>query len=89
MKRHAEAILWAVSFLSLIVAAMTATRAYLFPITLVWIVSTVIVIPLHFYRAWRRWRDVPNKRQYAAWVGLETLAALALIGLFVYAVFPH
>jgi hypothetical protein len=89
MKRHVEGILWAVSFLSLVVAAMTTGRTYLFAITMVWVAATVIVIPLHFYKAWLRWCDVPNRRQYAAWVGFETLAAVTLIGLFVYAVCSH
>ena len=86
MKRHSEGMLWAVSFLSLIVAAMTTTRAYLLVVAIVWVVSSVIVIPLHFYKAWRRWADVPNKRQYAAWIGFETIATMALIGFFVYSI---
>ena len=89
MKRHVEGILWGVSFLSLVMAAMATTRRYLFVIALVWIASTVVVIPLHFFKAWRRWRDAPNKRQYSAWVGFETLATVVLIGLFVYAVCSH
>jgi hypothetical protein len=84
MKRHIEGILWAVSFLSLIVAAMTTQRVFLLIVAFVWVLSTVIAIPLHFVRAWRRWPEVPNKRQYAVWVGFETFAAMALIGLFVY-----
>ncbi len=86
MKRHIEGILWAVSFLSLIVAAMITNRWFLFIVAVVWLLSTFIVIPLHFYRAWRRWPEVTNKRQYATWVGFETLAAMVLIGLFVYSV---
>ncbi|MGA9495264.1 MAG: hypothetical protein WBV41_05365 [Terriglobales bacterium] len=86
MKRHIEGILWAVSFLSLSVAAMTTSRRFLLIAAVVWLISTVIVIPLHFYRAWRRRPEVTNKRQYATWVGFETLAAMALNGLFVYSV---
>jgi cation transport ATPase len=89
MKRHREGVLWAVSLLSLIAAAMTTTKAYLLVIAIVWVVSSVIVIPLHFYKAWRRWREVPNKREYVAWVGFETLATVALIGLFVYSFSSH
>jgi hypothetical protein len=84
MKRHIEGILWAVSFLSLIVAAMTTNRRFLLIIAVVSLFSTVIVIPLHFYKAWQRWPEVSNKRQYATWVGFEALAAMALIGLFLY-----
>ncbi len=89
MKRHSEGMLWAVSLLSLIVAAMTSTKAYLPVIAIVWVVSSVIVTPLHFYKAWRRWADVPNSRQYAAWVGFETIATMALIGFFVYSISSH
>ena len=70
MKRHVEGMLWAVSFLSLVAAAMITTRVYLVIVACVWIVSSVVVIPLHFIKAWRRWPDVENKRQYAAWGGI-------------------
>jgi hypothetical protein len=86
MKRHIEGILWAISLLSLIVAAMTTDRGFLIIIAIVWVLATFIVIPLHFYRAWRRWPEVANKRQYAVWVGFETLATMTLIGLFVYSI---
>jgi cation transport ATPase len=89
MKHHAEEMLWVIWFLSLMVAAMTTTKAYLSVIAIVWVVSSAAVIPLHFYKAWRRWREVPNTREYAAWVGFETLAAMALIGLFVYSFSSH
>ncbi|MFZ1133152.1 MAG: hypothetical protein WBV31_02400 [Terriglobales bacterium] len=89
MKHHVEGMLWAVSLLSLIVAAMTTTKAYLLVVAVVWVVSSVTVIPLHFCKAWRRWREVPNKREYGAWVGFETLATVALIGLFVYVFSSH
>jgi len=86
MRRHAEGLLWTISILSLIAAAMATARSYLFAIAIIWLASTVTVIPLHFYRAWRRWSEVPNRRQYAAWVGFETLATMAPIGLFVYSI---
>ena len=89
MKRHVEGILWAVSFLSLIVAATTNSRWFLLIVAVVWALSTVIVIPLHFIKTWRRWPEVPNKRQYAVWVGFETFATIALIALFVYSVSSH
>ncbi len=84
MKRYAEGLLWAISILSLLAAAQVNARPYLLAIAIVWIASTATVIPLHFYRAWRRWREVPNRREYAAWIGIETLATMVLIGLFVY-----
>jgi hypothetical protein len=89
MKRHVEGMLWVVSFLALIVAAITSTRTHLLVVAVVWVASSVIVIPLHFYKAWRRWADVPNKRQYAAWVGFETFAMIMLIALFFYSVTSH
>ncbi len=89
MRRHVEGMLWVVSFLSLIVAAMTTNRAFLVVIAIVWVLSTVIVIPLHFVRAWRRWPKASNKRRYAVWVGFETFATIMLIALFVYSVFSH
>jgi uncharacterized membrane-anchored protein len=89
MKHHVEGMLWAVSLLSLIVAAMTTTKAYLLIVAIVWVVSSVTVIPLHFRKAWRRWREAPNKREYAAWVGFETIATMVLIGLFVHSIFSR
>jgi len=86
MKRHVEGTLWAISLLSLIVAAITTNRRFLLVIAIVWVLSTVIVIPLHFCKAWRRWPEMANRWQYIAWVGFETFAAMALIGLFVYSV---
>jgi hypothetical protein len=89
MKQHVEGILWTVSFLSLIVASMINARAFLVVIAIVWVQSTVTVIPLHFVRAWRRWPQAFNKRQYAVWVGFETFATIMLIALFVYSVSSH
>jgi hypothetical protein len=88
MERHIEGILCAVSLLSLIVASMTTNRAFLVVIAIVWVLSTIIVIPLHFVRAWH-WPRAANKRQYAVWVGSETFATITLIALFVYSVASH
>jgi hypothetical protein len=83
LKRHLEGTLWLASFGSLILAAQTwAVGAYLAVMAGIFVVSTVVVIPLHFYRAWRRLRNVPNKRAYAFWVGLETLFAGGLMSAF-------
>jgi hypothetical protein len=82
--RYAEPLLWAISILSLLAAAQVNTRSYLLVIAIVWVASTIVVIPLHFYRAWRRWPEVPNQPLYAAWVGLETVGTLVLIGPFAY-----
>ncbi len=70
VKKHLEGALWLISFGGLILAAQTwAVGAYLAAIAGIFAASTVVVIPLHFYRAWRRLRTVPNKRAYAFWVG--------------------
>lgn len=79
----------AVSLLSLVVAGMMTSKTSVTIVACVWLVSSVIVVPLHFYRAWRRWRDVPNRRQYAVWVGFETLATVLLIVLFLYTLVLH
>jgi len=55
----------------------------------VWAVTTVTVVPLHFIRAWRKLGAVPNKGQYAAWVGFETVCTAALVGGFVYLMISH
>jgi len=86
MKRHIEGILRLASFLSLVVAGTVTTKTSLMIMASVWIASSVVVIPFHFYKAWRRWTEVPNRRQYAVWVGFETLAAVVLLGLLVYTV---
>ena len=86
MTRHVEGMLWVVSFLSLMVAAMTTGKSYLMVLAATWMVSSMIVIPLHFYKAWHRLSQVANKRPYAAWVGFETITAVAFLGLLVYSV---
>jgi len=86
MKRHLEGELWVLSIGALPAAAMTSSRPFLLILGIVWIVSTTIVIPLHFYRARKKWAHVPNRRGYAVWVGFETLATLALISLGIFAV---
>jgi hypothetical protein len=89
MKRHAEGILWVASLLSLMAASKTTSKSYLSVLAALWIVSLVTVIPLHFYQAWRRLSEVVNKRQYAAWVGFETIVVVVIIGLFVYSLSSH
>lgn len=87
MKRHVEGLLWASTLLCLFAAALVPAHSFLLlAIAILWITSTGTVIPLHFYRAWRRWREVPNRGEYAAWLGFETIATMALIGLFVYSI---
>ncbi|MBZ5630544.1 MAG: hypothetical protein LAO06_16925 [Acidobacteriia bacterium] len=48
------------------------------------LVTAAIVIPLHFYRAWRKLATVPNRTGYALWVLFETMFAAAVMALFVY-----
>jgi len=89
MKRHVEGLLWLASFGCLVAAALTSLKAYLPFIAVVWAVTMVIVIPLHFIRAWRKLGAVPNKGQYAAWVGFETACTAALVGGFLYLLISH
>jgi hypothetical protein len=84
MKRHAEGLLWFASFGCLFAATLTSLQPYLPLIAVVWAVTTVTVVPLHFLRAWRKLEQAPNKGQYAAWVGFETACTVALVGGFVY-----
>jgi len=85
MRKHAEGILWtAVLGVPLLVTQISAGKILLL-LAVVWIATITVVIPLHFYKAWRNFGTVPNKREYALWVGLETLFAAGLLGSFGYA----
>jgi hypothetical protein len=84
MKRHIEGVLWALSIGTLFIAGFGPPRPFLLIVAIAWFASTAAVIPLHFYRAWKRWAHVSNKREYAAWVGFETVGAAILISLGVY-----
>jgi general secretion pathway protein G len=88
MKKHAEGLLWFASLGCLYAAALTSSKVYLPFIAVVWAVTMVAVVPLHFIRAWRKLGAVPNKTQYAAWVGFETICAVALVGGFVWLFVP-
>ena len=86
MRRHTEGMLWAISIGTLFMAAFASSRPFLLTLAIVWVSSTVIVIPFHFYRAWKRWAVVSNRTEYAVWVGFETAATIVLISLGVYSV---
>lgn len=53
----------------------------LLPLAIVWIAATVTIVLVHFYRAWKKFGQVPSRRAYPAWVGFETLAMVSLIVL--------
>jgi hypothetical protein len=84
MKRHFEGGLWTLSMGTLFVAGFARSHLLLLILAVASVASTTVVIPLHFYRAWKKWRLVPNRREYAAWVGFETAAAVVLISLGIY-----
>jgi len=85
MKRHVEGILWGTVVALPYIAALCDFGHHAFmAIAVVWLATTAVVIPLHFYRAWKRAPRVQNRREYAAWVGFETLAVAALIALGIY-----
>jgi hypothetical protein len=86
MRKHTEAALWMVVFgLPLLVTQISATKLKMM-VGALWLASIVLVVPLHFCKAWQRFGSVPNKREYALWVGLETIFAAGLLGSFGYAV---
>ena len=89
MKRHIEVILWAFALLLPLLANFGSSRLYLGLIAVVWLAATSTVVPLHFYRAWKKWESVPNRKEYAAWVGFETLATCGFIGLCLYGLFSN
>ena len=87
IRRHIEGFLCFLAPLSLIVAAVTSSKVVLLGCGFVSLVSIAIVVPLHFYRAWGRLGAVPNRRQYAAWVGFESVATVVLIALAIWGLF--
>jgi hypothetical protein len=88
MKRHAEGILWTLALSLLVFAAMASSRRALLVIGFAWMAATGTVIPLHFYRAWKKLNSVSNKFGYALWVGFETLFVVALVGFAIYVAVP-
>ncbi|MGP8093130.1 MAG: hypothetical protein ACLP72_07370 [Candidatus Sulfotelmatobacter sp.] len=58
----------------------------LLAILAIWITYTAVAVPLYFYRALRKVRDVPNKTEYVLWLGFEILCAVALTGGIIYSV---
>jgi len=87
IRRHIEGVLWFLAPSSLIVAGVTSSKVALLICGVVCLLSIVIVVPLHFYRAWRRLNTVPNRRHYAVWLGFESLATIALIALAIWGLF--
>jgi hypothetical protein len=55
----------------------------------VWVTYTVVAFPVYLYRAWLRVKVVPNRIEYALWVGFETLCAVVLTGGIAYYVLLH
>jgi hypothetical protein len=92
LKRHVEGLLWTATLGLPLLAALSpsssqlalSSRLWLYVLAVLWLTGLAIVIPLHFYRAWKRWPSVPNRQSYAMWVGFETLATLVLMALAVY-----
>jgi hypothetical protein len=79
MFRHVESGLWAIALGGPLLATQVSSRALILLIAVIWIGVTVTVIPLHFYKAWRKLTSVPNRREYALWVGLETFFAVGVV----------
>ena len=88
MKRHVEGLLWTLALTLPVLAAMTSSRRVLLLIGFAWIAATSTVIPLRFYRAWKKLNSVPNKVGYSLWVGFETLFAIVFVGFAIYVAVP-
>jgi hypothetical protein len=86
MKRHIEGVFWSLSVGILLIANFVSSRPFGLVLAVTWVVCTMIVIPLHFYRAWRRFTHVSNRREYATWVGFETAATAVLLFVGIYSV---
>ena len=86
MGKRLEDMLWLAALGGLIGATQTSSRALLAVIGFAVVTSLAAAIPLHFWRAWRKFGSVPNRRAYAVWVGLESLFTIAFISGCVYMV---
>ena len=78
-----ESLFWLAAITCFFFAAILL-RPVALAFAILWLVVTAIVIPLHFYKAWRRLATVPNRGEYAIWVFLETMLAAAAMALFLY-----
>jgi hypothetical protein len=78
-----ESLLWLACILSFFFAAILL-RPIALAFALIWLAVTGTVIPLHFYKAWRKLATVPNRREYAVWVLVETVFAAAAVAIFLY-----
>jgi hypothetical protein len=86
MWKRVEGMLWASVFGCPVLATQMSAKALLMMLAVVWFAAIALVIPLHFYTAWRRLVSVRNRREYALWVGLEALFAAGLVGSIGHAV---
>jgi hypothetical protein len=78
-----EGLFWFTAIICFFFAAILLRPAAV-AFAIIWLVITASVIPLHFYKAWRKLATVPNRGEYAIWVLLETILAAAAMALFVY-----
>ena len=88
MKRHAEGLLWLAWLGCAFAAALSSQNYYLPVLAVAWAATTLIVIPLHFLKAWRRLQEAPNKGAFTAWVAFGALCTLGLIGAMVWLSVP-
>jgi len=78
MRRHVEGILWLAALLSFMLAGITSTKTSVILLGVLGLGATVVVVPLHFFRAWSGLGSAPNKREYCLCVSFETLCVLGL-----------
>lgn len=79
MWRNVEGSLWFIVLASFVLAGSASSTALLTAFGIAAAGATLIVVPLHFFEAWRKVRVVPNKREYVLWVGFETVCACAFL----------
>jgi hypothetical protein len=59
-------------------------RLVLFLSAALLLVATPVTAVKYFKEAWRKVGSVPNRTSYIVWLGLETSAAVGVLGLVVY-----
>ena len=85
MLRHLEAWLCFMALTSFWLAAMTSARVPLMLLGVSGVGAVLVVVPLHFVKAWRRFPSIPNKREYALWVGFEMVFACGFLVCVIWA----
>lgn len=86
LRRHVEGVLWLTVLTSFVLSAMTSAKVPLIVLGILGIGAAMVVVPLYFWRAWRRSAAVANRGEYVAWVSFETLFACSFVLAVIYAI---